>query len=190
MEISPVAFQACADIAQVDQVAVVRDGDEALGGVDANRLRIQQCRISCRRVAGVADGHGAGKLGKYVVGENLRHQAHALDVREMLPICGRDAGRLLAAMLQGVKAEISLACSVMVAVNGDHAAFFVELVAFGDSGQWTVVSGQLPSGILDADDSLAEELYHAVTSPWRVASKAEDQGARREASDAEIMGCR
>jgi hypothetical protein len=51
----------------------------------------------------------------------------------MRAVGGGDASRLLAAMLESVKAEIGLAGSVGVSVNGDDAAFFVESIAIGDS---------------------------------------------------------
>ena len=112
LEVSAVALQARAQIAQVHQVAVVRDGDEALGGVDANGLRVEQRRVAGCGVARVADGHAAGELGEDVVGKDLRDQAHALDVGEVLAVGGGDAGRFLAAVLQGVEAEIGLARGV------------------------------------------------------------------------------
>ena len=129
LEVCAVAFEACAHIAEVDQVAVVGDGDEALGGIDADGLGVEKGGVAGGGVAGVADGHVAGKLGKDVVGEDLRDQAHALDVGEVLAVGSGDAGRLLAAMLEGVEAEIGLARGVGMAVDGDDAAFFVELVA-------------------------------------------------------------
>ena len=130
LEVSAVALQARAHVAEVDQVAVVGDGDEALGGVDANGLGVEQGRVAGGGVARVADGHRAGELGQHVVGEDFRDQAHALDVGQMLAVGGGDAGRLLAAMLQGVEAEIGLAGGVGVAVDGDDAAFFAELGVF------------------------------------------------------------
>ena len=65
-----------------------------------------------------------------------------------LAVGGGDAGRFLAAMLEGVEAEIGLAGGVGVAVDGDYAAFFVEVV--GPSAceasslaviRWTVARG-------------------------------------------------
>ena len=135
LEVGAVALEPRAQVAEVDQVAVVGDGDEALGGVDADGLRIEQSRVAGGGVARVADGHVAGELGEHVVGEDFGDQAHALDVGEVLAVGGGDAGRFLAAMLQGVEGEVSLAGGVGVAVDGDYAAFFVELVTFGDSGQ-------------------------------------------------------
>jgi hypothetical protein len=84
LEVSAVAFEAGAEVAEVDQVAVVRDGDEALGGVDADGLGVEQRRVAGGGVAGVADGHVAGQLGEHVVGEDFGDQAHALDVRRSL----------------------------------------------------------------------------------------------------------
>jgi hypothetical protein len=53
----------------------------------------------------------------------------------VLAVGGSDAGRLLSAMLQGVEAEIGFSGGVGVVVNGDYAAFFMESVPSGDSGQ-------------------------------------------------------
>jgi hypothetical protein len=53
----------------------------------------------------------------------------------MLAIGGGDARRLLAAVLQRVEAEVGLTRGIGVAVNGDDAAFFVELIARGDKLQ-------------------------------------------------------
>ena len=71
LEVSAIALQARAQVAEVDQVAVVSDGDEALGGVDADGLGVEQGRVAGGGVARVADGHLAGKLGEYVVGEDF-----------------------------------------------------------------------------------------------------------------------
>ena len=128
LEVSALALEARAQIAEVHEVAVMSDGDEALGGVDANGLGVEQCRVAGGGVARVADGHVAGKLGEHVVGEDFRDEAHALDVGQMLAVGGGDAGRLLPAMLQCVEAEIGLTRGVGMAVDGDDAAFFAKLV--------------------------------------------------------------
>jgi hypothetical protein len=51
----------------------------------------------------------------------------------MLAVGGGDAGRLLAAMLECVKAEIGLAGGLGMAVNGDDAALFVESITVGET---------------------------------------------------------
>jgi hypothetical protein len=86
LEIRAFALQSSAHRAQVHQVAVVRDGDEAFGRLHANGLRVQQRRVAGGGVARVPDRHGAGQLGQHIVGENLADQAHAFDVGQPLPI--------------------------------------------------------------------------------------------------------
>ena len=125
---APSRSSARSQITQVHQVAVVRDGDEALGRVDANGLRVEQRRVAGSRVARVADGHVAGQLGEHFFGEDVGNQAHALDVREVLAVGGGDAGRFLSAMLQRVEGKIGLTGCVGVAVDGDDAAFFAKFV--------------------------------------------------------------
>jgi hypothetical protein len=56
--------------------------------------------------------------------ESPRDQAHAFDVGEMMAVGSGDAGRFLAAMLEGVEAEVNLAGGVGVAMDGNHAALF------------------------------------------------------------------
>ena len=46
----------------------------------------------------------------------------------MRAIAGRDAGALLAAVLQRVQGQIGQLRSFGVAINGDYAAFFVEFI--------------------------------------------------------------
>jgi hypothetical protein len=62
LEVGAIALEAGAEVAEVDEVAVVGDGDEALGGVDADGLGVEQGRVAGSGVAGVADGHGPGSL--------------------------------------------------------------------------------------------------------------------------------
>ena len=107
----------------------------------------------------------------------------------MEAVGGGDSGRFLAAVLESVEAEISLTGGGGMAVDGDYAAFFAELVARYYSGQWAMVSGQLPGSVHDVGDTLEESPHHAVTSPWRVASRAVAQGLRKLARSAAIMGC-
>ena len=74
-----------------------------------------------------------GSLCEHFVGEDFRDQAHALDVGEVLAVGGGDAGGLLAAMLQRVEARVGLPRGVGMAVDGDHAALFAQLVGSVDA---------------------------------------------------------
>ena len=177
LEEGALALELGADVAEVDQVAVVRDGDEALGGLDADGLRVEQRGVAGGGVAGVADGEIAGELLQDFVGEDVGDQAHALDVREVMAVGGGDAGGLLPAMLQRVEHEVDLARGFGVGVDGDYAAFFVQgvgvvLVARSASMRTREVLRS------HARDALVETLGHAVTvSTLRVDWRALDQAS-------------
>ena len=128
LKVCAVALEFRANRPEVHQVAIVRNRDQALGRLHANGLRIQQRRVAGCRVARVSDRHVAGKLVQHFVGEDLRNQAHALDVGEMLSVGGGDARRFLSAMLQRIQAEVGLPGGVGMSVDGDDAALFVQLV--------------------------------------------------------------
>ena len=57
----------------------------------------------------MADGHVASKAGQGAVVEDLGDQAEVLVDEDVGTVRGRDAGRLLAAVLQGVQAEVGQA---------------------------------------------------------------------------------
>ncbi len=126
-----VALQAFARGAEVDEVAVVGDGDKALGGLDGDGLRVEEGGVAGGGVAGVADGDVAGEPGENGVGEDLGDEAHALHVGDVVAVGGGDAGGLLPAMLEGVEAPVGEAGGVGVVVDGHDAAVFAELVEGG-----------------------------------------------------------
>ena len=78
LEVGALAFELVPQIAEVDQVAVVRDGDQAPGRIDADGLRIQQGGVAGGRIASVADGQLAGQLGEHVFGRRCRRPAPCL----------------------------------------------------------------------------------------------------------------
>ena len=127
LKVSSSALQLGPQRAKVYQVAVVLNGDQSLGGIDADRLRIEQSGVAGGRVARVADAQLARQLAQHVFGKDLRDQAHAFDVRKMMPIGRGNAGRFLPAMLQSIKPKIDLPRRVRVAVNSHDAALFAEL---------------------------------------------------------------
>ena len=124
---APCALELHAEVAEVHEVPVVRDGDQALGRFHADGLRVQQRRVACRRVARVPDGHVALEARDHVVGENFRNQPHALDIREMGPVGCSDAGGFLPTMLQRIEPEIDLPRRIRMPVNRHDAAVFAEL---------------------------------------------------------------
>ena len=61
LEDRAVADELVAQLARVDEVAVVGDGDLAVGAVDQERLRVLELALAGGRVARVADGEVPGQ---------------------------------------------------------------------------------------------------------------------------------
>ena len=90
----------------VGQVAVVAEGEVDAAGVAEHGLGVAPGAGAGRRVAGVADGHVAGEAAERPLVEDVGDQAHVLDDRDRPAVGHGDAGRLLAAVLQGVEPEV------------------------------------------------------------------------------------
>lgn len=125
---SPFAFKFRANVAEIYQVAIVRNRDEPLRRIHTNGLRVQQRGVAGRRVARVPDGHIAVQLRQHFFGKDVGNKPHALDIREIRAIGSRNASRLLPAMLQCVKTKICLPSRVRMPVNRDNATFLPQLV--------------------------------------------------------------
>ena len=91
LEICALALETCTNVAKVHQVAVVGNGDKALGGIHADGLCIQQGRIASGGVPRMPNGHWAGELGKHIFREDFAHQAHTLDVGQPISVGAGDA---------------------------------------------------------------------------------------------------
>jgi hypothetical protein len=82
-----------------------------------------------------------------------------------------DAGRFLAAMLEGVESEVGLAGGVGMAVDGDYAALFMELVRAartagrGYAAKSLGLSEEIVRGVGYSRNALKKPPDHAVTSP-------------------------
>ena len=94
------------EVVGVDQVAVVAEGDGPVGGRAEGRLRVLPGARTGRGVARVADREVAleGVEGRLV--EHLRDETHVLVDEDLPTVADRDAGRLLAAVLEGVETEV------------------------------------------------------------------------------------
>ena len=90
----------------VDEVAVVAEGELAGRGVPEHGLGVAPAGRAGGRVAGVADAEVAGQGLQRPVVEDRGHEAHVLDDGDVVAGADRHAGRLLAAVLQGVEAEV------------------------------------------------------------------------------------
>ena len=60
--------------------------------------------------------------------EDIGHMAHRLVAVDLAAVAGGDTGALLAAMLQRVQPEVGEVRRFRMAVDGEDAAFFVELI--------------------------------------------------------------
>ncbi len=91
LEVCSFPLQTGAQIAQVHQVSIVRDGDQPAGRIHPDRLRIQERGVSGGRIPRVPDGKLPRKLGQHIVGKNVGYQSHAFDVEEIGIVGGSDA---------------------------------------------------------------------------------------------------
>ncbi len=94
------------DLVGVDQVAVVAERDRAVVGGAERRLGVLPGAGAGGGVARVADREVALERLQRRVVEDLRDQAHVLVDQDLPAVADRDARGLLAAVLQGVEAEV------------------------------------------------------------------------------------
>jgi hypothetical protein len=98
----------------VDQVAVMAERQAGRGCRAERRLGVVPYRRPAGRVPGVPDRDVAAERIEHRCVEDLRHQAHVLEHDDPGAVADRDPGRLLAAVLQRVQAEIGERGHVLV----------------------------------------------------------------------------
>ena len=98
--------QLVAQLVGVDQVAVVPERDGARVAVVEQRLRVRPRVRAGGRVARVADRELAVQAGQVLLVEHLRDEAEVAQRREAAVLGDGDPGRLLAAVLERVQAEV------------------------------------------------------------------------------------
>src|SRR5487761_1295847 len=118
-------FKVTAQIDGVGQIAVVREGELAFVAIGDERLGVHQCGVARGGVARVADRRRARQTRDHIRREQFLHQTHALFDAQLRAFGSSDPGRLLAAMLQGVKAKIGELGGLFIA---EDAALVVEVV--------------------------------------------------------------
>ena len=111
------------ELVGVDQVAVVAKGDGAAVAGTERRLGVLPGARAGGGVAAVADRDVADEARERRLVEDLRDQAHVLVDQDLPAVAHRDAGRLLAAVLEGVQPEVGELGDVLARrPDPEHAA--------------------------------------------------------------------
>ena len=121
-------FESAAQLAGIGEIAVVRQGQLALVAIDDDGLRVGERGVAGGGVARVAHGRGAGQAGEHLGLKDLLHQAHALFQVQRGAIGRDDAGRFLAAVLQGVEPQIGELGGFGMAEDAADTAVIVEVI--------------------------------------------------------------
>jgi hypothetical protein len=100
VDVAPLLAQALLEVVGVDEVAVVRERD-AERVVHVEGLRLRRARRAGGRVAHMADADVAGELGDLLLLEDVADLAVVLVQAQPPVVLCDDAGRILAAVLQG-----------------------------------------------------------------------------------------
>ncbi len=130
LERNALRLELVAQLGGVDEVAVVGEGDGVLAARPGERLGVLPGGRAGRGVAHVTDGVRAGEPGEDLLVEDLRDEAHVFDDRDLALVGHRDAGALLAAMLQGVEPEEGEPGDVAArGEDAEHAATVVKAIA-------------------------------------------------------------
>ena len=140
----------------VDQVAVVAERDRAVGGGAERRLGVLPGAGAGGGVAAVADREVALERGERGLVEDLRDQAHVLVDQDLAAVADRDAGRLLAAVLEGVEAEVGQLGDVLARrPDAEDAAGVLRALVLGVEccGQPAVATRAGPAGLVHAAES-------------------------------------
>src|SRR5438552_1351286 len=128
LEDGAVALHLAAERLGVGQVAVVRDRDGSARRGSRDRLRVLQVRAARGRVADVADRGRPGQAPEPLRTEHVGDPAHRLLQVQAGAVGGRDAGRLLATVLERVEAQVHDVRGLRMVPDAEEPALVVELV--------------------------------------------------------------
>ena len=116
---------------RVGEIAVMGEREAAGVEIDEERLHVAQDRIAAGRVADMADGHVAFQaLDHRPRGEMVADEADAALGMEVVAVEADDAGRFLAAMLEGMQPERGQRRRVGMVEDAEDAALLVQPVLF------------------------------------------------------------
>ena len=122
LEDGPVEHQLVAQLERVDEIAVVRHGNLAVRAVDEERLRVLELAFAGGRIARVPDSDVTGERLQRLLVERFGDVAHGAGDPELDAVGRGDAGALLPAVLERVKAEVSEVGGLGMAEDSEDAA--------------------------------------------------------------------
>ncbi len=128
LEDRAVRLQLVAEHGGIDQIPVVGQGEVPEGKIHNQRLDILEMAVPGGGIAVVTDGHVAGQALQHLLGIDVRHEAHRLFLVEVLAVRGDDAGAFLAAVLQGIEAQVGQVGRFLVAIDPEHPALVAKFV--------------------------------------------------------------
>src|SRR5262249_44038637 len=115
-------------LGRVGQISVVAERDLTEAAFDQKRLSLVYADLARRRIPHVADGGASGQSAKALLLKDVVDVPHpALDAQRRA-VRGDYPGRLLAAVLKRVQAEIGQARRFIVAENAEYTTLFSEFV--------------------------------------------------------------
>ena len=116
------------ELERVGEVAVVAEREPGVTDRAVDGLRVAPAARPGRGVPHVPDGEVAVEGREPALVEHLRDQAHVLRHRDGLAVAHRDAGRLLAPVLQRVEAQVGeVGDSLTRCVHAEHATRVADL---------------------------------------------------------------
>ena len=125
-----------AELHRVGQIAVVGDREATLGKLGIKRLDVAQRGFAGGRIAHVADRAAARQRAHHLVAVEIAgDMAHRAMRVEIGAVEAGDAGRFLAAVLEGVQAERDEARGIVGAPHAEDAAFLAQLVVIEGIGR-------------------------------------------------------
>ncbi len=120
----------------IRQIAVVADRQPAEFEIGEQWLDVALRHLAGRRIAHMADRDRAGQAVDDVFrAEIVADQPRSAMRVELAAVIRDDAGRFLAAMLQGMQTERRQRGGVRMAIDPEHAAFFVEMIRVNAAGR-------------------------------------------------------
>src|SRR5215475_896780 len=121
-------FEPISGLGRVGQVAVVAERDLTEAAFDQERLGLVDADLPGRRITHMADSRAPGQSGEALFLEDVVDVPHPALEAQQRAVGGDYTGRLLAAVLQRVQAEIGQARRFLMAENAEDTTLFSEFV--------------------------------------------------------------